>query len=322
MLLEKLCNSVALPSYEDEVRDLIKNSIKDFVDEIKVDRMGNIVAHKKGNGKTVILDAYMDEVGFIITAFNDDGTLKFTTLGSVDEKSIPCKDVIIGDKRINGVIGFKAIHLQGKKEREENIDIEKLSIDIGAKSKEQAKKYVSIGDYVSFTSKFSKLGNKLVKGKALDSRITCYILIELLKENYNADIYAIFSVQKQVGNRGAIVSSYNKKSDITIVFEGGLSKNNDNVIDKGPSLSRIDGNVVCNSDVINDIKTIGEKESIPYEIKNNKNKGNSGDSYVENGSKLVTVSVPCKYMNSAISVSSIDDIENTIKLIRGYLKSL
>ncbi|KEH93215.1 M42 family metallopeptidase [Clostridium massiliodielmoense] len=322
MLLEKLCNSVALPSYEDEARNLIKNDIKDFVDEIKVDRMGNVVAHKKGNGKTIILDAYMDEVGFIITAFNDDGTLKFTPLGNVDERSIPCKDVIIGDKRINGVIGFKAIHLQSKKEREENIDIEKLSIDIGAKSKEEAKKYVSVGDYVSFTSEFGKLGNRFIKGKALDSRIPCYILIELLKENYDADIYAIFSVQKQVGSRGAIVSSYNKKSDITIIVENGLSKNNDNVIDKGPSLSRMDGNVVCDNDIINDIKSIGEKESIPYEIKNNKNRGNSGDSYVENGSKIVTISVPCKYMNSAISVSSTNDIKSTIKLIRGYLKSL
>ncbi|KEI04534.1 M42 family peptidase [Clostridium botulinum] len=324
MLLEKLCNAMAPSSYEDEVRNIIKDSIRDFVDEVNVDKMGNIIAHKKGVGKTVILDAFMDEVGFIITGYNNDGTLKFTSLGNVQEKSIPCKAVNIGKNKISGVIGLKAIHLQNKKEREESIDIETLSIDIGATSKEEAKKYVSIGDEVSFTTEFEFLGEKYIKGKALESRVPCYVLIELLKENYNADIYVIFTTQRQIGSRGAIISSYNIKSDITLVLEGALTKEQENKIGKGPSISRIDNNTICDNSLIDDIKRIGEKEKIPYQIKKYINNENDGDSYISTGNtkKLLTISIPCKYMKSPISVSSKEDIENTIKLIRGYLKSL
>ncbi|AYF53986.1 aminopeptidase [Clostridium novyi] len=324
MLLERLCNAVGPSSYEDEVRNIIKDSIKDFVHEVNVDKMGNIIAHKKGNGKTVILDVFMDEVGFIVTAYNNDGTLKFTPLGNLQEKSIPCKNVIIGKNKINGAIGLKAIHLQNKKEREEDVDIETLSIDIGAKSKEEAKKYVSIGDEVLFTTEFGMLGEKYIKGKALDSRVPCYALIELLKENYNANIYAIFTSQRHIGSRGAIISSCNIKSDITIILEGALAKEEGNKIENGPSISRIDNNTICDNRFIDDIRKIGEKEKIPYQIKKYINKQNDGDSYISTGNTkgVITISIPCKYMNSPILVSCKEDIENTIRLIREYLKSL
>ena len=117
MLLEKLSNAISPTGFEGEVRNFLKDEISSYVDEIKIDKMGNLITHKKGNGPKILIDAHMDEVGFILTGFNEDGTLRFSSLGGVNSKVVPSKVVYIGENMIPGVIGLKPIHLQGKEER-------------------------------------------------------------------------------------------------------------------------------------------------------------------------------------------------------------
>lgn len=332
MLLERLCNAVSPSAYEGEMREIIKNAIKDYVDEVKVDRMGNIVAHKRGTGKRVLVDAHMDEIGFIITGYNEDGTLKFSSLGLVDSKVVPCKVVSIGKKRISGVIGLKPIHLQTKDESEKSIKLSSLCIDIGAKSKEEARNTVPIGEYAVFTTEFGYFGEGLIKGKALDNRVGCGVLVELLKENYGCDFYGVFSVQEEIEGRGAYIPAYNIRPDLALILEGTICADMPNVgenlkvtkLQEGPAISIIDETSIFDANTINEIKKIALEVGIPYQIRKSIVGNNNGGAYTMSGSssKVVTLSTPCRYIHSSVSVCSIEDYENTIKLAKEYLKSL
>lgn len=332
MLLKKLCNAVGPSGYEGEVRNIIKEEIKNYVDDIKVDNMGNIIAHKKGNGPKVVVDAHMDEVGFIITGYNDDGTLRFGALGGINPKIIPSKVVLIGDKKLPGVIGLKPIHLQDKDERKKPVPYDKCCIDIGSNSKEETKKVVKLGEYAIFDTKFSKFGEGLVKGRAFDDRMGCAVLIEILKENYNCDLYGVFNVQEEVGDRGAYVSAYNIQPDIGIALEGTICADMPGVpkylmateIGKGPAISIMDRTSIFNNEITDAIIKVAEEKGICHQRRKAIAGGNDAGAIhtVGDGAKVATVSVPCRYIHSSVSVASLDDYENTVKLMKEYLKTL
>lgn len=332
MLLEKLCNASGPSGYEGEVREIIKKEIAPYVDEIKIDRMGNIIAHKKGTGAKVMVDAHMDEVGFIITGFNEDGTLKFSALGGINNKIIPSKVVYIGEKKIPGVIGVKPIHLQSAAERTKNLSYGDCCIDIGSNSKEETKKYVSMGDYAVFDTVYGEFGEGLIKGKAFDDRMGCYVLIEALKENYNCDLYAVFNVQEEVGERGAFVAAYGVKADIGIALEGTICADMPSVtphlrateVGKGPALSIMDRTSIFNEDIAEDIMKVAEEKVIPYQRRRAIAGGNDAGAIHMSGegAKIATLSVPCRYIHSSVSVASLQDVENTKKLLVEYLKTL
>lgn len=332
MLLEELCNANSPVSFEGSVREIIKREIKDYVDDIKIDRMGNIIAHKKGKGKKVIVDAHMDEVGFIITSINEDGTMKFASMGRINSKIIPSKAVYIGENKIPGVIGIKPIHLQSDEELKSSASYDKCCIDIGCKSKEEAKKYVSLGDYAVFATEFGKFGDGLVKGKALDDRVGCAVLIELLKENYKCDLYAVFNVQEEIGDRGAFVSAFQVQPEIGIALEGTVCADMPGVpehlrateIGKGPAISIMDESSIFDEKLTENIINIAKKNYIPYQRREAMTGLNDAGAIVSSGSgaRVATVSVPCRYIHSSVSVASISDIENAVKLLKRYLSSL
>lgn len=332
MLLEKLSNASAPSGYEGQVRDIIKDEIKDYVDEIKVDRMGNIIAHKAGKGKKVLVDAHMDEVGFIITGYNDDGTLRFSTLGGINSKVIPCKTVFVGDKKIPGVIGLKPIHLQSKSEREKSVSAKQCCIDIGSNSRSETEKYVALGEYAVFQTKFETFGDGLVKGKALDDRAGCGVLIEMLKESYDCDLYAAFNVQEEVGERGAFISSYNIQPDIGIALEGTICADMPSVpkhlrateVGKGPAISIMDRTSIFNHEIVDDIVKVAENGNIPYQFRRAIAGGNDAGAMHGSGkgAKVATISVPCRYIHSSVSVCSINDFNNAVKLLKEYVKTL
>lgn len=332
MFLEDLCNAHGPVGYEGEVRDLIKKEIKPYVDEIKVNVMGNILVHKKGKGPKVLVDAHMDEVGFIITGYNDDGTLKFSPLGGVNAKAAPCKVLYIGENRLVGVIGLKPIHLQNKAERTKGLTYKDYCIDIGSNSKEETKKLVELGDYAIFSTEYGDFGEGLMKGKAFDDRMGCAILVELLKENYDCDLYASFSVQEEVGDRGALSSAFEVEPDIGVALEGTICADMPSVpkhlrateIGKGPAISMMDKTSIFDYELTNSIIKVAEEESIPYQRRKATAGGNDAGAMVstKDGARVVTVSVPCRYIHSAISVASKDDFNNTVKLMKAWLKSL
>ncbi|WP_142413905.1 M42 family metallopeptidase [Hathewaya massiliensis] len=332
MLLEKLCNAHGPVGYEGQVREIIKKEIEPYVDEIKVDTMGNILVHKKGNGKKVLVDAHMDEVGFIIMGYNEDGTLRFAPLGGVNAKVAPCKVLYIGEEKIVGVIGLKPIHLQSKEERTKALSYSDYCIDIGANSKEETKKLVSLGEYAVFSTEFSEFGEGLIKGKAFDDRMGCAVLVEVLKENYNCDLYASFSVQEEIGDRGALVSAYNVEPEIGLALEGTICADMANIeehlrateVGKGPAISMMDRTSIFDFELTNSILKVAEDEKIPYQRRKAAAGGNDAGAMVStgDGARVATISVPCRYIHSSISVASIEDFNNTTKLVKAWLHTL
>lgn len=335
MFLEKLCNSTAPSGYEGDTRNLIKSELEGMKLNYSVDRIGNIVVHKENkkdkSSKKVMLSAHMDEIGLIITSYNSDGTLKFSVLGNVDRASLYCKVVLIGKNKIKGVIGLKPIHLQTKGERTKAVPLDNLSIDIGANSEKEAREIVSLGEFAVFDINYEQLPNNIIKAKALNDRLGCCALLEVLREDYNLDLYVSFNVQENVGKRGSIVSIYNIKPDVFIMVDTVCT---DDTIDKGEKLNNIAlgkgpiipykfGKTLFDKDTVSYIRSKAQKDSIAYQniacIKD-KNELLSLNS-ISLSYKLGCILIPCRYMNSIVSVCSLDDYENTIKLLHSYLRS-
>jgi len=332
MLLEKLSNASGPSGFEGEVREIIKDEIKNYVDEIKVDVMGNVIAHKKGNGKKVLIDAHMDEVGFIITGYNEDGTLRFESLGGINGKVILSKVVLIGKNKIPGVIGFKPIHLQNGDERKKNVKASMCCIDIGLSSKEETKKLIKLGEFVVFDMKYGEFGDNLIKGKAFDDRLGCAVAIEILKENYNCDLYVSFNVQEEVGERGAYVSAFDIQPEIGIALEGTICADMPNIpkhlrateIGKGPALSIMDKTSIFSDEIFKAIIKVAADKEIPYQLRRAIAGGNDAGAILMSGegAKIATVSVPCRYIHSSVSVASLEDYKNTVRLMIEWLKTV
>ena len=331
-ILDKLTSLDGPSGYEGEVRNFIKDEVEPYVDEMKVDKMGNIIVHKKGRGKRIVIDAHMDEVGFIITGYNDDGTLRFNALGGVNSKIIPSKTVSIGPSKIPGVIGAKPIHLQGQDERKKGLNYDDCCIDIGAESRIQCEALIELGEYVVFDTEYDEFGEGLVKGKAFDDRMGCFVLMEILKESYDADIYGVFSVQEEVGERGAFIGAINTKADIGIAIEGTICADMPSVakhlrateVGKGPAISIMDLTSIFDEDIAEDIMEVGEKLKIPYQRRRAIAGGNNAATFhgTGSGAKIATISVPCRYIHSAVSVAAKSDVQNAIKLLVAYLKTM
>ncbi|MCD8391252.1 MAG: M42 family peptidase [Firmicutes bacterium] len=225
-LLRELSNLNGVSGHENAVRNYIIAAVEPYSDSVRVDNMGNVIAFKKGRtgAKTKLIAAHTDEIGLIISGITDDGYLKFKAVGEVDTRHIIAKCVRIdsgieGVGVVNGVLGMKAIHLQKREEREKTADISSLYIDIGAKNRKQAEKRVKLGDYAAFATEFEDAGGR-VWGKALESRIGCACLIELMENDYDDDVYFAFTSQREVGMRGAYTAAYGLDIDEALVLEG------------------------------------------------------------------------------------------------------
>lgn len=331
MLLKQLTEASGISGNEKEVRDLIISEIKAYVDTIKVDRIGNIIAFKKGKdtNKRLMITAHMDEVGLLIKEIDTMGLLKFTTVGGVDKRILVSKPVLIGKDKIKGVIGAKPIHLQKSAEWTRALNLDELYIDIGAKSKEEAEKIVSIGDYVTFASEYVEFGEDLVKGKALDNRVGCSLLIELIKEIRDISFYAVFTVMEEIGLVGSGPAAYEVNPDISLVLEGTLCYDMPKLdthliptyLNKGPAISLIDRSTVYNPKFREKIVKIAEKNNIPYQYRKTAMGGNdSGKIHTSReGSITTTISVPCRYIHSPASVMSKNDYNNTYALLKAIL---
>ena len=205
-LLKHLSEAFGVSGRERQVREVILSEIRSSCDEIKVDNIGNIIAKKHGkNNKNILIMASMDEPGFIISGYKEGGGafLSFEPVGIIRPQSIVSESVVVGDKMIPGIISLKAVHLSTKEEREKLVCLKDLFIDIGADNKQAAESEVLIGDFAGFKSKYTELGEYGVSNKAIGQRACCAVLAALLKADYDCSITCVFTVQKQVGLRGA-----------------------------------------------------------------------------------------------------------------------
>lgn len=330
MLVKELLSLGAPSGFEDSVREFIKENA--VADEIYTDSIGNLICHKKGKGKKIMLSAHMDEVGLIITEITDSGFLKFATLGGIETAVLCSKKVLIGNNKIPGIISAKAIHLQKGDEVTSPLKIKDLCIDIGAEDKEAAKKIVSLGDYAVFDGEYTEFGNNLVKSKALDDRVGCAILLELMKENYENDIYFVFSVQEEVGLRGATVAAYNIKPDLALVIEGTTcsdvygSKPHNQVTNLGGGavMTAMDRAAISDKDYYDFIIKMAEDKNIKLQIKRTGLGGTDAGAIQRScgGVKTAVLAVPCRYIHSPVSVMNLDDKESVYKLAKAVLKNI
>ncbi len=327
-LLKKLCLIDGVSGEENAVRDFIISEIKDFC-EFKVDNLGNLICFKKGEktpNKKIMLDAHMDEIGFIITSITDDGFLKFATVGGIDTAALLSRRVRISGN-IYGVIGCKPIHLLEADSRKKLPKISELYIDIGAASKQAALEKVSLGDCGVIYSDFEILGDS-IKAKALDDRIGCAVLIKLLKEYTKYDFYAVFSTQEEVGLRGAKVSSYSVNPDFCLVLEsttaadisGATPDTQVCVQGDGPAISFMDKATIYDKALYNAALHSGIKCQSKTAVAGGNNAGSihlSG-----NGIRTLAISAPCRYIHTANSIVNINDIKNICKLAEYMINTI
>ncbi len=336
MLLKRLTEAAGLPGIEDEVRNLIREEVKDLVDEMRTDALGNLITFKKGkiDGPVVMLAAHMDEIGLMITYIKDNGLLNFKPLGGIDPRVLVAKKVLIGPDRVPGVIGSKPIHLQKSSERKDAIPLSSLYIDIGAKDEDQAKELVKIGDGVVFDTKFSEIGEGCVKGKAFDDRVGCAVLIELLKRDITLPLYAVFTVQEEVGLRGASVAAYDldPAPDLALAFEGttasdvpGMKEHHYSTsLGNGPAISLMDSSLIANKQIVQGIVEVAEENGINYQFRRTNFGGTDAGriSLTKEGIPATVISAPCRYIHSPISMMNLNDYNSVIDLTEKYLQKI
>lgn len=327
-LLRKLCMTDGTSGDEGAVRDFVISQIKDFC-EYSVDALGNIIAFKKGKNaasKKVLLDAHLDEVGLIITHIEANGFLRFKTVGGIDTSVLMFRRVLINGKTV-GVIGGKPVHLCNGDERKKLPEDDRLYIDIGATSADEARKTVTEGDCVIICSDFTVSGDKILS-KALDDRIGCAIIIDLLKSDAEYDFYASFSVQEEVGLRGARVAAYTVDPDSAIVIEGTTAADIADVADNKRVCSLGNGVAVSFMDGATSYDREYYKAALLSGIACQSKCGvtggnNSGAIHLSRGGvRTLALSVPCRYIHSAGSVADIRDIESCRNLAHYMLNKI
>lgn len=338
MLLEKLSNARGVSGNETEVREILIEAIKNHVDDYRIDSLGNLIAHNKARGARrrpalkVMLAAHMDEVGLMIVHHDSNGHLRFAPVGGIDSRVLLSKVVLIGKDKIPGVIGVKPIHLLKPSERQQVLETEALTIDIGAKTKEEAQAAVKLGDYATFATAFAKMGEGMVKGKALDDRVGCATLVEILKRNYPFDVYGVFTAQEEVGARGARTAAYTIEPDFAFALEGTVCDDSPKQKDvspvtrvgNGPAITFMDHSLIADRRLVDLLIETAKENRIPYQFKAAVAGGtDAGRIHISKaGVPSVAVAVPVRYIHSPVSVLSINDFEHTITLMTKALPRL
>ncbi len=317
------------------MRAVILDAIREHVDEVKIDALGNILAFKRGTGRDrmrVMLSAHMDEIGLMVIGHNGDGFLQVREVGGIDPRLLPGTLVQVGRERIPGVIGVKPIHLVRGDEGDKVLQIEDLTVDIGATSKEEAKKLAPLGTPIAFATRFRELGTT-VSGKAFDDRAGCAVLVELVRsERFRFDLHAAFTVQEEVGLRGAQVAGYAIAPDCAFALEGTVAddipKEKDtsptSELGKGPAITLMDRSFIADRRLVRLLTDTAEALGIPYQFKQPGVGGTDAGAIhqTREGVPSVTVAVPCRYIHSPVSILSLEDLNNTLRLMRESLTRL
>lgn len=318
---------------ENAVREYIINAVTGYADSIETDPLGNLIVFKKGKNtpkNKVMLDAHMDEVGMMITHINSDGTLDFSCVGGIDNRVMLGRAVTVGENKVNGVIGVKAVHMVPAAEKLTMPST--MYIDIGADSKEEAQKAVSLGDYACFNSEFVEFGEDFIKGRALDDRAGCAILIDMIRSELEYDMYFNFAAGEEVGFGIAQTAFYKIQPDYAIVVETTTAADLTDVPDnkkvcelgKGGVISFMDRRTIYPKELFDKAFELAEKHGIKAQVKSAVAGGNDAGVIhkTAGGIKTITVSLPCRYLHSPSCVLKKEDILESAKLIRVLAEEL
>lgn len=334
-LLKEICETPGVPGYEQKVRELVLKEVTPLVDEVSVDNMGNVIALKKGKEpKKVMIGAHMDEIGFMVTHVDDDGFVRFHTLGGFDPKTLTAQRVVIhGKKDIFGVMGSKPIHIMDPEDRDKPPQLKDYFIDTGRR-KADIEKYVSVGDTITRERKLEEMGD-CVNCKSLDNRVSVFILIEALRELKNPpyDVYGVFTVQEEVGIRGANVAAHSINPDfgfgldVTIAFDIPDAKGHEKItiLGEGTAIKLMDSSIISDYRMVEYLKQTADKHKIKWqpEILIAGGTDTAGIQRMgKHGSIAGAISIPTRHMHSVIEMAHKEDIRRSIDLLRHGIEGL
>lgn len=334
-ILQTLSEALGVSGAETDVRSKIIELIEAHVDDISTDNMGNIIAYKQGAGDSdlkVMVDAHMDEVGMMVSGYDGNGMLKVESIGGLDDRILLGKRVLVGPEKIPGVIGLKPIHLLSGGERSKTVNLSAMRIDIGTTSKGAAEGKAPLGSRVAFNANFYQTDTH-ARGKSFDDRAGCSVLVHLLQADpYPFDMYGSFTVQEEVGLRGAMVAAHKIQPDCVFALEGtiadDLPKEEDvsptTELGKGPALSAMDRRTIYDKRLNGLLMETAEELGIPYQWKQPGIGGtNAGSiSLVGTGVPAACIAVPCRYIHTPEAMLLKEDYFNTIKLVEQSLRRM
>ncbi|MCL2401904.1 MAG: M42 family metallopeptidase [Oscillospiraceae bacterium] len=331
-LLKTLCALNGVSGNEAAVRDFIIEKVSGHADEVTTDAMGNVLVFKKGArtpAKKLMLCAHMDEVGVIVTAITDDGYLKFAMAGSVDGRVCVGKSVTIGTNRVFGIIGCKAIHLVKPEDRGKAMKTEDMYIDIGARSKAEAENLISPGDTGAFDDGIVAFGDGLIKAKAIDDRFGCAVLLEMIASDLPVDCHFAFTVQEEVGLRGAHTAAFRVQPDIALIIEATTAADFPSVpndkkvckLDDGAVIPFMDAGTIYDRELYKTLTALAETHRIPWQTKNIIAGGTDAAAIQRTraGVQTAGIAIPTRNLHSPSCVAKISDMEAVLKLVQLFV---
>ena len=337
-LLKKICETPGAPGFEKRIRNLVLEEVKSLVDSWEVDNMGNIICLKKGKnnsgGKKAMVAAHMDEIGFIVKYIDDNGFIRFHTLGGFDPKTLTAQRVIVhGKKDLVGVMGTKPIHVMTADEKKKLPETTDFFIDMGM-GKEDVLQYVSIGDPITRERELIEMG-ACVNCKSIDNRISVFILVETLRalKDFPYDVYGVFTVQEEVGLRGAQVAAHQINPDFglgldtTIAYDvpGAQAHERVTELGKGAAIKIMDASTICDYRMVDFLKKTADKNSITWQPEI-LTAGGTDTAYVQrmgkNGSISGAISIPTRHLHQVIEMAHKEDIRSCIDLLTTALTQL
>lgn len=320
--LKKYCDILGPSGMEDEVREAIIADIKDSGCEYETDPLGNLTVFKKGKkrrDKKVLLSAHMDEVGFMVKYIDNDGYLWFDAVGGIDRRVVSGRRIVFCESNIHGVVASKAIHMQTPEERGKCEALSEMHIDIGAKNKDDAKQYITVGDCAVFEPNYEEFGNGLVRSKALDDRFGCAVLVAMINSELEYDTYFAFNTCEEIGCDGAKEVAHRLRPDIVIALEAttagdilGVSKSKCACsVGKGAVLSLMDRSTIYDKELVEAATSVADEKGIKWQFKNVVAGGNEAGVYqcAASGAKVLAISAPARYIHSASNVLSLEDMQ-------------
>lgn len=334
--LRSLSEAMGVSGAEGEVRQLIVDLISPHADDLHTDVLGNTIALKRGTARgsrlKVMVAAHMDEVGLMVVGHEKDGMLRVAAVGGLDPRILPGKRVLVGPRKRPGVIGVKPIHLLKGDGANKATEIKDLRVDIGLDSKKAVSAKVKLGDRIGFATDWIDMG-PTVRGKAFDDRVGCAVLVHLLQgERFPFDLYAAFTVQEEVGLRGAQTAAHQIAPDAGFAFEGticdDLPKEEDisstTILGKGPALSVMDRSVICDRRLNRLLANTASELGIPYQFKQPGIGGTDAGAINRTltGVPVAILSVPCRYIHGPVAILNKQDYRNARKLARAALERL
>ena len=335
-LFKKICETPGAPGFENPIRKVVVNEIKDQVDSYHTDNMGNLIAIKKGkdSSKKVMIAAHMDEIGFIVTHIDDSGFVRFHTLGGFDPKTLTAQRVIIhGKEDVVGVMGSKPIHVMSPDERNKPSKLTDFFIDLGM-SKDQVERVVTVGDPITRQRELIEMGN-CINCKSIDNRVSVYILIEALKrlKSIPYDLYAVFSTQEEVGIRGASVAAHTIDPDFGIALDttiaydlpGAQPHEQVTQLGNGTAIKIMDAMTICDQRMVTYMKKTADDNKIKWQPELLTAGGTDTAGIQRNGEKGAisgAISIPTRHLHQVIEMADKDDIEASVQLLQACLEKM